>query len=82
MRRFFGMTIEEWEAVNATLLWINLKSGLLPLGDEVHRDRAMKSAAPRRTLRLLPRLRLVRPVKSGSADGSKPNTPSSKKRED
>jgi len=27
----FLMTIEEWEAVSATLLWINLKSGMLPL---------------------------------------------------
>lgn len=25
------MTMENWEAVNATLLWINLKTGILPL---------------------------------------------------
>jgi hypothetical protein len=24
------MTIQNWEAVNATLLWINLKTGILP----------------------------------------------------
>lgn len=29
------MILEEWETVNATLLWINLKSGVLPLGSEV-----------------------------------------------
>jgi hypothetical protein len=29
------MTIEDWEAVNATLLWIHLKAGLLPLDGEV-----------------------------------------------
>jgi hypothetical protein len=36
MRQLFGMTIQDWEAMNATLLWINVKSGLLPLGHEAH----------------------------------------------
>jgi hypothetical protein len=38
----FHMTIEEWEAVHATLLWINLRSGLLPLGAEVERTSQKK----------------------------------------
>jgi hypothetical protein len=29
------MTIEDWEVVNATLLWINLKAGILPLNGKV-----------------------------------------------
>jgi hypothetical protein len=29
------MTIEDWEAVNATLLWIELKAGLSPLNGKV-----------------------------------------------
>jgi hypothetical protein len=30
------MAIQEWEAMSATLLWINLRSGVLPIGSEIH----------------------------------------------
>jgi hypothetical protein len=46
------MTIEELEAVNATLLWINLKSGLLPACIEA--KSANESCRRLQALRALP----------------------------
>jgi hypothetical protein len=58
----FRMPIQEWEAVSATLLWINLKSGVLPIGSEIHG--VYKGKPPRRGNVLTPlavsRIRLAR----------------------
>jgi len=38
------MTIEDIDGVNATLLWINLKSGILPAGTELQREQTAAKA--------------------------------------